>query len=52
MWAERFEATQVRIGGKICSSLGRESAWWGKAVLIALENGQLVTRELKLDFAS
>ena len=52
VWAERFEATQVRIGGKICSSLGRESAWWGKAVLIALENGQLVARELKLDSAS
>ncbi len=52
VWAERFEATQVRIGGKICSSLGRGSAWWGKAVLIALENGQLVARELKLDFAS
>lgn len=52
VWAERFEATQVRIGGKICSSLGRGSAWWGKAVLIALENGQLVARELKLDSAS
>ncbi len=29
-----------------------ESAWWGKAALIALENGQLVARELKLDSAS
>jgi septum site-determining protein MinC len=46
--AGQFEAKQVRLGGKLCSSLGREMDWWGKAVIITLENDSLVVRELKL----
>lgn len=46
--AGQFEAKQVRIGGKVSSSLGSEMEWWGKPVIIALENNSLVVRELQL----
>lgn len=46
--AGQFEAKQVRLGGKLCSSLGADMEWWGKAVVISLENDSLVVRELKL----
>jgi len=43
-----FEAKQVRVGGKVSSSLGSSMEWWGKPVIITLENNSLVVRELKL----
>ena len=46
--AGQFEAKQLRLGGKLCSSLGADMEWWGKAVVITLENDSLVVRELKL----
>lgn len=46
--AGQFEARQVRIGGKVSSPLGSEMEWWGKPVIIALENNSLVVRELQL----
>ena len=46
--AGAFEAKQVRIGGKVSSSLGASMEWWGKPVIIAQENDSLVVRELKL----
>ena len=46
--AGQFEARQLRLGGKLSSSLGSDLDWWGKSVLISLENDSLVVRELKL----
>jgi septum site-determining protein MinC len=46
--AGQFEAKQVRIGGKVSSPLGSEMEWWGKPVIITLENNSLVVRELQL----
>jgi len=46
--AGAFEAKQVRIGGKVSSALGSSMEWWGKPVIITLENNSLVVRELKL----
>ena len=46
--AGQFEAKQLRLGGKLCSSLGDDMEWWGKAVVVTLENNSLVVRELKL----
>ncbi len=46
--AGQFEARQVRIGGKVSSPLGSEMEWWGKPVIITLENNSLVVRELQL----
>lgn len=46
--AGQFEARQLRIAGKLCSTLGSDVEWWGKAVVISLENDSLVARELKL----
>ena len=46
--AGQFEARQLRLGGKLCSSLGSDMEWWGTAVVISLENDSLVVRELKL----
>ena len=46
--AGQFEARQLRLGGKLCSTLGSEMEWWGKSVMISLENDSLVVRELKL----
>lgn len=43
-----FEAKQVRIGGKVSSSLGSSMEWWGKPVIITSENNSLVVRELKI----
>ena len=43
-----FEAAQVRIGGKVSSSLGSDMEWWGKPVIITSEQGALVVRELKI----
>ena len=48
MIAGQFEARQVRIGGKVSSPLGSEMEWWGKPVIITLENNSLVVRELQL----
>ncbi len=46
--AGQFEAKQLRLGGKLCSTLGSDMEWWGKSVVISLENDSLVVRELKL----
>jgi septum site-determining protein MinC len=46
--AGQFEARQVRIGSKVSSSLGSEMEWWGKPVIITMENSSLVVRELQL----
>ena len=46
--AGSFEATQVRLGDKICSSLGDDLRWKGKSVLFSVEDGSLVARELKV----
>ena len=46
--AGSFEAAQVRLGDKICSSLGDDLRWKGKSVLFSVEDGSLIARELKV----
>ena len=43
-----FEAAQVRLGDKYCSSLGNDPRWQGKSIVITLEDDSLVARELKI----
>ena len=43
-----FEAKQVRIGSKVGSYLGMEKEWWGRPVVVLLENDSLIVRELKI----
>jgi len=46
--AGSFEAAQVRLGDKICSSLGNDPRWREKSVLFCVEDGSLTARELKV----
>lgn len=43
-----FEANHIRIGTKVSASLGSDMEWWGKPVIITVEENSLVVRKLKL----
>ncbi len=47
--AGAFEAKQVRIGSKVGSYLGMEKEWWGRPVVVLLENDSLTVRDLKIE---
>ena len=47
--AGAFEAKQIRIGSKVGSYLGMEKEWWGRPVVVLLENDSLMVRDLKIE---
>ena len=47
--AGAFEAKQIRIWSKVGSYLGMEKEWWGRPVVVLLENDSLMVRDLKIE---
>ena len=46
LFAYSFEPQQIRLGNLVNSKVGPQMPWWGKSVLIFMEEGSLVVREL------
>ncbi|MCL2767164.1 MAG: septum site-determining protein MinC [Synergistaceae bacterium] len=46
IFAHSFEPQQVRLGNLVNSKIGDQMPWWRKSVLIFMEEGSLIIREL------
>ena len=46
IFAHSFEPSQIRLGNLMNSTIGDKMPWWGKSVLIFMEEGSLIIREL------
>ncbi len=46
--AKSFEAVQVRLGNKFCTTLGDDPRWQHKSVVISMENDALIAREFNI----
>ena len=46
IFAHSFEPSQIRLGNLMNSKIGTQMPWWGKSVLIFVEEGSLIIREL------
>ena len=46
IFAYSFEPQQIRLGNLMNSRIGPQMPWWGKSVVIFMEKGSLIIREL------